>query len=90
MINLYDIYLQSQKYFDGINEVTTNDGRRIGLLYQFVSKNFCNYFEHNKPHMLKAKENINHSNKSMFKDNNLINNNENNDHENDLCDINYN
>ena len=40
--------------------------------------------------MLKAKENINHSNKSMFKDNNLINNNENNDHENDLCDINYN
>ena len=90
LINLYDIYLQSQKYFDGINEVTTNDGRRIGLLYQFVSKNFCNYFENNKPHILKAKENINHSNKNICVDNNVINNNENNNNENDLCDINYN
>ena len=40
--------------------------------------------------MLKTKENINHSNESMFIDNNVINNNENNNNENDLCDINYN
>ena len=67
LINLYNIYLESQRYFNEINEVKKHDGRRIGLLYQFVSKNFCNYFENNKPHMVKTRE--------EFKENNNINHN---------------
>ena len=90
LITLYDIYLQSQKYFNEINEVTINDGRRIGLLYQFVSKNFCNYFENNKPHILRAKEKIIHNNENLFIANNIINNDENNNNNNGFCDINYN
>ena len=73
LINLYNIYLESQRYFNEINEVKKHDGRRIGLLYQFVSKNFCNYFENNKPHMVKTRE--------EFKENNNINHNINKNNE---------
>ncbi len=73
LMNLYNIYLESQRYFNEINEVKKHDGRRIGLLYQFVSKNFCNYFENNKPHMVKTKE--------EFKENNNINHNINKNNE---------
>ena len=73
LMNLYNIYLESQRYFNEINEVKKHDGRRIGLLYQFVSKNFCNYFENNKPHMVKTKE--------EFKENNNINHNINQNNE---------
>ena len=62
--NLYSIYLESQKYSKEIDNVKTQDGRRIGLLYKFVSKNFCTYFENNKPHLIKFKE---------IKNNNIIN-----------------
>ena len=71
--NLYKIYLESQRYNKEINDVKVHDGRRIGLLYQFVSKNFCTYFENNKPHSIKIKEepNINNINDKI----NLNNNN---------------
>jgi hypothetical protein len=91
LMNLYNIYLESQRYFNEINEVKKHDGRRIGLLYQFVSKNFCNYFENNKPHILRAKEKIIHNNENLFIANNIINNDENNNNNNNgFCDINYN
>ena len=83
LITLYNIYLKSQRYFNEINEVKKHDGSRIGLLYQFVSKNFCNYFENNKPHMIKPKDesknNINISiNDNIYnKQNNNKNKNEN-------------
>ena len=55
---------------------------RIGLLYQFVSKNFCNYFENNKPHIIKTKEehkknNFNNNNAWYKKNSDDNNNNEN-------------
>ena len=91
LINLYEIYLQSQKYFNGINEVIIHDGRRIGLLYKFVSKNFCNYFEKNKPHIIKSKENIRrNNNKNICIDNKKINKSENNNNDKDFCDSNVN
>lgn len=75
LISLYNIYLQSQKYHDEINRVKTLDGRRIGLLYEFVSKNFCNYFEYNKPHIIKNKDETKYNDESVY--NNNKNNNEN-------------
>ena len=89
LMNLYNIYIQSQRYFNEINEVKKHDGRRIGLLYQFVSKNFCNYFENNKPHMVKPRE--------EFKENNNINTNINDNNEftkqnsdgNNVCEYKY-
>jgi hypothetical protein len=56
LTNLYNIYIESQRYLKEINAVRIHDGRRIGLLYEFVSKNFCKYFEKNKPHSIKIKE----------------------------------
>jgi hypothetical protein len=55
LTNLYSIYIESQRYSKEIDDVKIHDGRRIGLLYQFVSKNFCTYFENNKPHIIKIK-----------------------------------
>ena len=79
LIGLYNIYIGSQRYSDEINYVKTHDGRRIGMLYKFVSKNFCNYFENNKPHIIKNKEDIKENNKSKFDNkNNDENNNDNN------------
>ena len=78
LITLYNIYLKSQRYFNEINEVKKHDGSRIGLLYQFVSKNFCNYFENNKPHIIKTKEELkeNNNNKNpSYKENSDENNN---------------
>jgi hypothetical protein len=63
LTQLYNIYIESQRYCKEIDDVKNQDGRRIGLLYQFVSKNFCAYFENNKPHCTKIKEEIiNHAN----------------------------
>ena len=63
LTQLYNIYIESQRYCKEIDDVKNQDGRRIGLLYQFVSKNFCAYFENNKPHCTKIKEQIiNHAN----------------------------
>jgi hypothetical protein len=63
LTQLYNIYIDSQRYCKEIDDVKNQDGRRIGLLYQFVSKNFCAYFENNKPHCTKIKEEIiNHAN----------------------------
>jgi hypothetical protein len=77
LITLYNIYLKSQRYFNEINEVKKHDGSRIGLLYQFVSKNFCNYFENNKPHTIKTKEELKESNNNKnpsYKENSDENN----------------
>ena len=52
---LHSKYIESQRYIKEINNVKNHDGTRIGLLYQFVSKNFCAYFENNKPHTTKIK-----------------------------------
>ena len=56
LTDLYEIYIESQRYLKEIDNVKIHDGRRIGLLYQFVSKNFCKYFENNKFHSIKIKE----------------------------------
>jgi len=59
---LYSIYIESTRYNKDINDVKTHDGKRIGLLYEFVSKNCYTYFENNKPRLFKVKENININN----------------------------
>ena len=55
---LYEIYTQSQRFIKEINLVKHNDGRRNGILYEFVAQNFCAYYENNKPHSLRIKNNI--------------------------------
>lgn len=66
LFNLYNVYRESQRFSKEINDVKNHDGKRNGILYEFVSTNFCAYYEYSKPHSLKLKEN---------KDNNLVNHN---------------
>ena len=74
LFNLYDIYCESKRFHKEINEIKIQDGKRIGLLYEFVSLNFSAYYKYSKPHIVKSKE-INIQNK--FNENSTENNNKN-------------
>ena len=56
LFNLYDIFIKSKRYNKGIKEVKEQGGKRIGLLYEFVSLNFSTYYKYSKPHFSKKKE----------------------------------
>jgi len=56
LFNLYDIYCESKRFHKNINEIKNQDGKRIGLLYEFVSLNFSAYYKYSKPHIIKSKE----------------------------------
>ena len=70
LYNLYDIYCESRRYNKDIKGVKAQDGKRIGLLYEFVSLNFSAYYKYNKPHFAKNKEissqNSNNESSSKF------------------------
>ena len=55
--NLYDIYCQSQRFRNELNDVNIQEGKRIGLLYEFVALNFSAYYKYGKPHQSKTKNN---------------------------------
>ena len=56
LYNLYDIYCESKRYNKDMKGVKAQDGKRIGLLYEFVSLNFSAYYKYSKPHFSKNKE----------------------------------
>ena len=45
---LYNIYIDSQCYKKDLNEIITKNGKNIGILYEFVSKNLIFYYRNNK------------------------------------------
>jgi len=55
LYKLYDIYCESERFRTDINDVNTQEGKRIGLLYEFVSLNFSAYYKYSKPHQSKNK-----------------------------------
>ena len=55
LFNLYDIYCESKRFHKEINDIKIQDGKRIGLLYEFVSLNFSAYYKYSKPHISKSK-----------------------------------
>ena len=56
LFNLYNIYCESKRFHKEIKEIKMQDGKRIGLLYEFVSLNFSAYYKYSKPHIFKSKE----------------------------------
>ena len=56
LFNLYDIYCESKRFHKEINDIKIQDGKRIGLLYEFVSLNFSAYYKYSKPHISKSKK----------------------------------
>ncbi len=45
---LYNEYIQSQCYIKDVNKVINKNGKNIGVLYEFVSKNFILYYLNGK------------------------------------------
>ena len=73
LYNLYNIFIESKRFNKEISYVKSKDGKRIGLLYEFVSLNFVAYYKYGKPHFAKSKEissqNGNNETTSKFNDN---------------------
>jgi hypothetical protein len=63
--DLYNAYIESQCYKKDIKEIFTKNGKNIGILYEFVSKNLIFYYRNNKSKTSKkeeAKESDNNNN----------------------------
>ena len=56
---LYEEYIESQCYKKDIDKVKDKNGKNIGILYEFVSKNFIYYYMNNKNKIVKLSENDN-------------------------------
>lgn len=50
---LYDYYINSQIYKKDIEFIRDHEGKRIAVLYKYVSDNFCTYYQHTKAHTKK-------------------------------------
>ena len=53
---LYEVYIESQCYQKDINKVINKNGKNIGILYEFVSKNFIVYYMNSKNKIVKIDE----------------------------------
>ena len=68
--DLYNIYIESQCYKKDLNEIFVKNGKNIGILYEFVSKNLIYYYKNNKskiPRKDEAKESGNDSDEKINK-----------------------
>ena len=54
---LYGEYIESQCYKKDVNKVINKNGKNIGTLYEFVSKNFIIYYLNNKTKIIKIENN---------------------------------
>ena len=54
---LYGEYIESQCYKKDVNKVINKNGKKIGTLYEFVSKNFIIYYLNNKTKIIKIENN---------------------------------
>ena len=54
---LYGEYIESQCFKKDVNKVINKNGKNIGTLYEFVSKNFIIYYLSNKTRIIKIESN---------------------------------
>ena len=75
---LYEEYIESQCYKKDINQVINKNGKNIGILYEFVSKNFIFYYFNSKNRIIKIDEqdSLEYNNKN-YKEKECKKNNEN-------------
>ena len=55
--SLYCEYIQSNKYKKDLKYIIEKNGKNIGILYEFVSKNFINYYVYSKRNLMLEKIN---------------------------------
>ena len=72
--NIYIVYLESEIYKKDFKKILEKDGEKMAILYDYVSKNMCNYYLLSKGN--KKKIHFNHYNKNsnlFYVNNNLSN-----------------
>ena len=67
---LYEQYIDSQCYKKDMNKIINKNGKNIGILYEFVSKNFLSYYLNSKNKIAKIDE---PENKEILRPNNYNN-----------------
>jgi hypothetical protein len=72
---LYEEYIESQCYKKDINKVTNKNGKNIGILYEFVSKNFIHYYLNSKNKITKIGEQDNREYNNKYNKKNSEKNN---------------
>ena len=56
LLELYNIYIESKRFAKDKKQIKFQDGKRVGLLFEFVSSNFTAYYQYGKPHLPRNKE----------------------------------
>ena len=46
--DLYNVYIESKSYKKDLKDIIAKNGKNIGILYEFVSKNLLSYYRYNK------------------------------------------
>jgi len=59
---LFSFFLESDRYKIELKTIEKNFGKKNGTLFEFVSKNFINYYVNSKAHLFKEKNKINKNN----------------------------
>ena len=54
--DLYNVYIESQYYKKNLEQIIAKNGKNIGILYEFVSKNLLSYYRYNKSKIPKKEE----------------------------------
>ena len=72
---LYEEYIESQCYKKDINKVINKNGKNIGILYEFVSKNFIHYYLNSKNKITKIGEQDNREYNNKYNNKNTEKNN---------------
>ena len=72
---LYEEYIESQCYKKDINKVINKNGKNIGILYEFVFKNFIHYYLNSKNKITKIGEQDNREYNNKFNKKNTEKNN---------------
>ena len=62
--DLYNVYIESESYKKDLNTIFAKNGKNIGILYEFVSKNLIHYYKNNKSKTQKKDNSKEYSNGS--------------------------
>ena len=76
---LFSVFLESDRYKIELKTIEKNFGKKNGILFEFVSKNFINYYVNSKAHLFKEKNKIDNN---IIDNNNIYNNNIDNNNNN--------
>ena len=56
---MYEMYIKSERYKGDTEKIKKREGQKFAVLYDFVAKNFAEYYLYGKAHIQKDKDTMN-------------------------------